>query len=65
MFISLFILLSTLTNAQTLFKGKVKDSKTNESLIGVTITLKNTTTGTVTNLDGIYQLHNCCVLKLF
>lgn len=55
-FISLFILLSTLTNAQTLFKGKVKDSKTNESLIGVTITLKNTTTGTVTNLDGIYQL---------
>ncbi len=54
--ISLLLLTSNLLNAQTLFKGSVKDAKTNESLAGVTISLKNTTTGTITNFDGNYQL---------
>lgn len=55
LFFCLFIA-PILLNAQTLFKGTVKDAKTNESLAGVTIALKNTTTGTITNFDGNYQL---------
>lgn len=52
----LFLFIPTLLNAQTLFKGSVKDKKTNELLPGVTISLKNTTTGAITDNDGNYQL---------
>lgn len=54
--ILLFLSISTFLNSQTLFKGTVKDEKTNESLPGVSISLKNTTAGTITNIDGNYQL---------
>lgn len=47
---------SNIIFAQTIFKGAVKDEKTHESLVGVTISIKNTTNGTITNLDGNYQL---------
>lgn len=56
LFIGLFLLIPTLLNAQTLFKGSVKDKKTNEALAGVTILIKNTTKGTITKLDGSFQL---------
>lgn len=54
--IYLFLSIPILLNSQTLFKGTVKDERTNESLPGVTISLKGTTTGTVTNQDGNFQL---------
>ena len=56
LFIGLFLLIPTLLNAQTLFKGSVKDKRTNEALAGVTILIKNTSKGTITKLDGSYQL---------
>lgn len=37
-------------------RGVVKDAKTQETLPGVTITIKGTTTGTASNLDGSYEL---------
>lgn len=36
--------------------GKVSDSKTNEPLPGVTVLVKGTSTGTVTNIDGNYTV---------
>lgn len=55
LFITL-LLISNLSFSQTLFKGVVKDEKTHENLVGVTISIKNTTNGTITNLDGNFQL---------
>ena len=55
-YLTLLLLTPILINAQTFFKGTVKDKKTNESLTGVTISLKNTTIGTATNIEGNYQL---------
>lgn len=37
-------------------QGKVTDAKTNEALIGVSIVVKGTTNGTVTDLDGNFSL---------
>lgn len=42
-------------NKQTV-KGIVKDANTQEPLIGVSVALKGTTQGTVTNIDGKYQI---------
>lgn len=39
-------------------KGRVNDSKTNESLVGVNIIIKGTTKGTVTDVNGNYTLNN-------
>lgn len=41
--------------AQTI-TGKVTDGETNEALPGVSVLVKGTTTGTVTDIDGIYKL---------
>lgn len=54
--LSMVLFIPIFLNAQTFFKGAVKDEKTNESLPAVTISLKSTATGTATNLDGNYQL---------
>lgn len=43
-------------SAQQTIKGKIKDAETNEELIGAAITVKNTTTGTTTDLDGNFSL---------
>ena len=43
--------------AQTgILKGTVTDSKTGESLVGTSILIQGTTTGTITNFDGEYNL---------
>lgn len=39
------------------FKGKVSSKKNGEPLIGATIIVKGTTTGTITNIDGEYTLN--------
>lgn len=42
--------------AQQLLQGTVKDAETGETLIGVSIMIKGTTQGTITDIDGKYQL---------
>ena len=55
-----FILISLPALAQGTgeLSGYVKDSKTEEPLIGVTVRLKDTDLGAVTNLDGFYSIKN-------
>lgn len=55
-FLSLLIAASTLINAQTIFKGSVKEEKTNNPIQGVTISIKNSNEGTITTNNGDYQL---------
>ena len=46
------------SGAQTnVVRGQVTDSRTNETLPGVSIVVKGTTVGTITNLDGSYQIN--------
>ena len=49
-----FLLLPGMVHAQTV-KGSVKDKK-GETLIGVNISIKNTTRGVVTDFDGNYEI---------
>ncbi|SBV90493.1 TonB-dependent receptor [uncultured Dysgonomonas sp.] len=57
-FFAVFILLSANTlSAQTIIKGSVKDVKTQETLPGVAISVKNTTIGVITNENGDYELN--------
>src|SRR6476469_7064277 len=42
-------------HAQTVITGTVKD-ETGEPLIGVAVTIKNTTSGTTTNVNGQYNI---------
>lgn len=41
---------------QELISGKVVDETTNETLIGVSVLVKGTLTGVVTDLDGTFQI---------
>ena len=50
-----FSLFSLATYAQTI-KGVVVDAETNEALIGASVVLDGTTTGTVTDIDGTFSL---------
>jgi TonB-linked SusC/RagA family outer membrane protein len=54
----LFIALNAALFAQTAItiQGKVSDAKNNEALVGVSIVLKGTTVGTLTDIDGNYTL---------
>jgi hypothetical protein len=57
-FFAVFILLSANTlSAQTIIKGSVKDAKTQETLPGVAISVKNSTIGVITNENGDYELN--------
>lgn len=50
-----FVALSGFAQSGTILKGKVTDEGNND-LIGVTVTVSNTTKGTLTDSDGNYQL---------
>jgi TonB-dependent starch-binding outer membrane protein SusC len=53
----LFIALNAALFAQTItVQGKVSDSKNDEALVGVSIVLKGTTIGTLTDVDGNFTL---------
>lgn len=55
----LFALVSVLASAQTInVKGVVKEAATGETLPGVSVIIKGTTTGTETDFDGMYALAN-------
>lgn len=55
--IGLGVMLAQTSSAQTLtVKGQVVDANSNESIPGVTILVKGTTKGTITNGDGEYSI---------
>ncbi len=53
---AVFSLFSLAALAQGTVKGIVVDNETNEALIGASVTVVGTTTGTVTNVDGVFSL---------
>lgn len=53
---SLFSFSSGFALAQSKITGKVQDKNTGEALVGVTVSIKGTTNGTSTDLDGKYEL---------
>lgn len=56
-FIALLTLCSFITYAQQAkVTGNIKDSKSSEALIGVNVSIENSTEGTVTDFDGNYEL---------
>ena len=44
--------------AQQIVTGRVTDSQTGETIPGVSVIIRGTTTGTITNADGIFSLSN-------
>ena len=55
----LFLAISVLAIAQKgTLKGLVTDAKTKEPLVGATVILDGTTTGTVTDFEGKYEISN-------
>lgn len=51
-----FFLLSNYISGQTVIKGHVFDEKTKEPLIGVSVALKSSTIGTLTDAEGAFSL---------
>lgn len=52
----LFVLLTGALHAQLRIRGVVTDAVTSETLIGANVVLKGTTTGTITDIDGKFEL---------
>jgi iron complex outermembrane receptor protein len=52
----LFFSLPVLLNSQSIITGKLIDSQNNEALIQATVSVDGTEIGTVTDIDGNYQL---------
>jgi hypothetical protein len=51
-----FVLLSLSLQAQLKITGTVKDARSGETVIGASISVKGTTNGTVTDLNGKFEL---------
>lgn len=57
--IILFLLLSSWAVGQNItVKGSVKSQADKEALIGVNVLVKGTTTGTITDIDGNFEIPN-------
>jgi len=56
--ILLFIVSTIITNAQNIFTAKVLNSKDSKALIGATLLLKETSNGTITDINGFANLKN-------
>ncbi len=56
LFLMLFGSFTTYLMAQTNVSGIVKDADTKEALIGVSVVVKGTTSGTITDIDGKFSL---------
>lgn len=52
----LFMVVSTSMIAQNSIRGKVTSQEDGEPLIGVTVLVEGTSTGTITDVDGTYQI---------
>ena len=57
LFLMLLLTIPFLSQAQVSLSGSVKDSVNNESLMGVSVSLKGTTTGTQTDKDGKFKIN--------
>ncbi len=55
-FFILTFLLSTVSLAQSVITGQIKDAENNEELIGVNVFVQGTVTGTITNGKGEFEL---------
>ena len=55
MMLALFCLVSS-TFAQTVVKGRVTDESNNQTLPGVSVSIKGTTQGTITDVNGDYSI---------
>ena len=53
---ALIVFCSFISKAQTIVKGTVHDDKDNSELIGVSVVLKGTTNGQITDENGKYEL---------
>ena len=61
-----FQLFSLSLVAQTMqITGTVRDASTGEPLIGVTVVIKGSQTGTITNLEGYYSIETTRGATLF
>ncbi len=56
LFVALSFMIVNLGFGQRLIKGKVIDKQTKESLIGASVTIPNLNTGTITDIDGNFEL---------
>jgi len=56
-YIILFIV-SSISSYAGILQGVVKDSRSGEALVGVTVTVVGTKTVTTSGLDGSYKLKN-------
>ncbi len=57
LFISILVSFTTQkADAQDMIRGTIKDQKTNEPLVGVTVMIKGTTRGVISDIDGAYTL---------
>ena len=54
--IFVFVLFTGVAFGQRKFTGMITDAKTSEPLIGANVLIKNTTNGTITDLDGKFEL---------
>jgi len=52
----LFLLLGLVSHAQGTITGTISDDDTGETLIGASVVIKGTTTGTTTDIDGNFSL---------
>lgn len=55
-FVLLCLQVVLLAQSNVTIKGTVKDQQTNEAIIGCSITLKNASVGTITDVDGSYSI---------
>ena len=54
---AVFVIFGTATAvAQATLKGKIVDAESNEPLIGATVSVKGSTEGSVTDIDGVFSL---------
>ena len=52
----LFVLFGLVSHAQGTITGTISDDDTGETLIGASVVIKGTTTGTTTDIDGNFSL---------
>lgn len=55
--IAIILLINSFVFAQTVIKGKVLDSETKEPLLGAAVLVKSTGQGTITNMNGEFNLN--------
>lgn len=54
----LFLLITNVLVAQITVRGTVRGADDGSTLPGVSVVIQGTSTGTITNIDGIYELNN-------